>query len=186
MGGLGLLFLLRQRASNDGAVFINKWELWPYMVFFCGAVLIGFGSGYYHLAPDNERLVWDRLLITIVLMSLLSSIIMERIGVKPGLLSHVPLLILGASSVIYWYLSEQRGRGDLRLYELVKFYTELLIPLMVLLFPPRYSRGGDIFVVMAFYALAIISEILDKQIFGLGQIVSGHTLKHLFAALAIY
>lgn len=185
-GGLGLIFLLRQRVSNAGAVFVNRREQWPCWVFFFRSVLIGFGSVYYHLTPDNDRLVWDRLAMTIVFMSLLASIIAERISARAGLFSLLPLLILGASSVIYWGLSEQRGIGDLRLYGLVHFYPALLILLVMLLFPLKYTRGGDIFVVFAFYALATICELLDKQIFSLGQIVSGHTIKHLFAALAIY
>jgi hypothetical protein len=32
-----------------------------YVLFFLGMVLVGFGSGYYHLAPSNRTLVWDRL-----------------------------------------------------------------------------------------------------------------------------
>ena len=30
-------------------------------VFFAGILLTAFGSSFYHLAPDNERLFWDRL-----------------------------------------------------------------------------------------------------------------------------
>src|ERR1043166_6803997 len=33
--------------------------------FFVGLILIAFGSGYYHLAPNNETLVWDRLPMTV-------------------------------------------------------------------------------------------------------------------------
>jgi hypothetical protein len=41
-------------------------------------------------------------------------------------------------------------------------------------------------VVVAFYVLAKILEETDKQVFALGHIVSGHTLKHLAAAAAGY
>ena len=34
--------------------------------------------------------------------------------------------------------------------------------------------------------LAKGSEMLDKEIFALGEILSGHTVKHLFVATAIY
>jgi hypothetical protein len=37
---------------------------------------------------------------------------------------------------------------------------------------------------VAFYALAKLFEFFDEKIFSLGQIVSGHTLKHLAAAAA--
>jgi hypothetical protein len=41
-------------------------------------------------------------------------------------------------------------------------------------------------VVVGFYVLAKILETADRQVFGLGRIVSGHTLKHLAAAAAGY
>lgn len=42
------------------------------------------------------------------------------------------------------------------------------------------------FVVVLLYAVAKAFEALDKQIFALGGIVSGHTLKHLTAAVACF
>jgi len=41
-------------------------------------------------------------------------------------------------------------------------------------------------VAMGFYVLAKILEWSDRQIFNLGHLISGHTLKHLAAALGIY
>ncbi len=40
--------------------------------------------------------------------------------------------------------------------------------------------------VVALYAVAKVSELLDAKIFALGQVVSGHALKHLVAAIAAY
>lgn len=36
-------------------------EVWGWNCFFVGVVAVAFGSGYYHLKPDDDRLVWDRL-----------------------------------------------------------------------------------------------------------------------------
>jgi hypothetical protein len=144
-----------------------------------------FGSAYYHLAPSNERLVWDRLPMTLGFMSLLSAVWMERVNLRAGLVALGPLLLLGLLSVGWWYATELRGAGDLRLYLLVQFYTLVLILLILALFPPRYSRGADLLVAMGFYVLAKILESTDRQIFRLGHIVSGHTLKHLAAALGV-
>ena len=33
------------------------------------------------------------------------------------------------------------------------------------------------------YVIAKIAELLDREIYSLGQMISGHTLKHLFAGL---
>lgn len=186
VGTLGLIFLRRQRASDAGRAFIESSELWPYVVLFLGVVLTCFGSVYYHLAPDNARLFWDRSPMTLVFMSFFAAIIAERISVKAGLLSLLPLVTVGIGSVIYWYLSELRGQGDLRPYIMVQFYPILAIPLMVFFFPSRYTRSIDIIGVLVFYAVAKVFELLDAKIFALGRIVSGHTLKHLIVAIAVY
>jgi hypothetical protein len=53
-----------------------------------------------------------------------------------------------------------------------------------LLLPPRYTRGSDLLVVVSFYVLAKVFEAADRQIFTLGNLLSGHTLKHLAAGAA--
>jgi hypothetical protein len=60
------------------------------------------------------------------------------------------------------------------------------VPLLVLLFPPRYTRTGDLVGIAGFYVLAKVFEVSDREIFALGGLVSGHTMKHLAAALATY
>ena len=186
VGTLGLFFLWQQRASDAGCAFIEESEQWPYVVLFLGVVLIGFGSAYYHLLPDNARLAWDRLPMTLVFMSFFSATIVERISMKAGLWLLLPLVGVGIGSVIYWHLSELKGMGDLRPYVMVQFYPVLAIPFIVLLFPPRYTRGTDLLGIVALYAAAKVFELLDAEIFAIGRIVSGHTLKHLVAAIATY
>lgn len=70
--------------SNHGQ-FLDPRERWPYVLVFVGLVLTAFGSAYYHLAPDNARLVWDRLPMTIVFMPLVAALIAERVNLKLGL-----------------------------------------------------------------------------------------------------
>lgn len=166
--------------------FVDSRERWPYLIFFAGVALTCIGSSYYHLAPDNDRLVWDRLPMTVGFMSLLAAIIAERIDLKAGLTLLFPLLLLGAGSVWYWHLTEQWGRGDLRIYAFVQFFPALGIPVMMWLFPPRYSRSLDLLPAVGFYVLAKVLEAADKRIYALGEIVSGHTLKHLAAAAAAW
>jgi len=55
---------------------------------------------------------------------------------------------------------------------------------MAFLHESRYTRGRDIAWVFAAYLLAKVFETFDHQIFALGGLVSGHTLKHLAGALA--
>jgi hypothetical protein len=84
-----------------------------------------------------------------------------------------------------WYISELRGAGDLRFYATVQAYSVIFV-LLALLFPTPYTHGSDLLWIAGFYILAKVLEILDKPIFSLGHIVSGHTLKHLAAAVAGY
>jgi hypothetical protein len=46
-------------------------------LLFFGFVLLTFGSGYYHLYPNNETLVCDRIPIVIIFMSFLAIIIYD-------------------------------------------------------------------------------------------------------------
>ncbi len=176
----GLLVLLRKPSRVQ---FVNSRERWPYVIVFAGMVLTAVGSAYYHLAPDNARLVWDRLPMTIVFMALVAAMIMERISVPIGLALLPILLLLGIASVVQWHISELNGAGDLRFYAALQAYAVFLL-LMILLLPPRYTRSSDLLVVVGFYVLAKIMEAADRQIFAFGHVVSGHTIKHLAAAAA--
>jgi hypothetical protein len=184
-GVWGLVVVMGLR-ETEGKALVAPVERWPYLILSVGVAITCFGSAYYHLAPDNARLVWDRLPMTLGFMSILSAMLMERVNLRAGLVALGPLLILGLGSVMQWYTSELRGAGDLRLYLMVQFYTLALILLILWLFPARYTRGEDLVVAMGFYVLAKVFESLDRQIFNLGHIVSGHTLKHLAAALGVY
>jgi hypothetical protein len=183
---VGVYGLIALYAKHSRITFIGRWERISYAVLFFGALLTGFGSAYYHWAPDNDTLVWDRMPMTIMFMAFLTTIISERIGWKSGRLMLFPLLILGLASVVYWNYTEQIGAGDLRFYGFIHFFPVVLIAMMLWLYPPRYTRGSDILVVFLFYGLATIFELLDRQVFALSNVISGHTIKHLLAVAAIY
>lgn len=185
VGILGLRFLFGGDAAA-GSRFIDSRERWPYVVFFLGVALVSFGSSYYHAAPGNACLVWDRLPMTLAFMALVSAVIAERISVVAGLRLLLPLLLAGAASVLYWRVTELHGSGDLRFYGMVQFGSLLTILLLLGLFAPRYTRGTDFVAALGFYVLAKILETLDRQFLSLGQVLSGHTLKHLAAALSAY
>jgi hypothetical protein len=177
-GICGLWTVLRKPARVE---FIESRERWPYLVLFVGLILTACGSAYYHLAPDNTRLVWDRLPMAVGFMSLVAAIIMERIDVKWGLYLLPILLAVGIASVILWHLSEEQGRGDLRFYAAVQVYAVLVV-LLSLVMQPRYTRSYDLAIVGAFYVAEKIFETEDRRILSINHIVSGHTLKHLAAA----
>lgn len=184
VGALGLAFLAR--SAPGGGSFRDPGERWPYAVFFGGLLLTGIGSAYYHWAPGNPRLAWDRLPLAVTIMGLLDAVVAERIGVRIALRLLGPLVALAALSVGYWAWTEQRGVGDLRAYAFVQFFPLVAIPLMLWWLTPRYSGGAGLLAAAAIYALAKVPELADAWIFSLTRVVSGHTLKHLLAALAGY
>jgi hypothetical protein len=187
VGFLGVRFLLsNSTAAHSAQRFLDPRERWPYLIFFAGVALTAFGSAYYHLQPDDARLVWDRLPMTVGFMSLLAATLNERISVKTGTRLLVPLLIFGIASVLYWNVTMARGNGDLRPYVLAQFGSLLVLLLLVALFPPRYTRGAELIVSLLLYALAKVFEAGDRPIFELDGIVSGHTLKHVTAAVSAY
>jgi hypothetical protein len=181
VGLCGLIFLFKSHANK----FADPRERWLYLLMFAALILTAFGSSYYHLAPGNARLVWDRIPIMIVFMALLAAAIAERVSVRAGLWLFPILQAAGIGSVLVWRAGELQGHGDLRFYAAVQVYA-ILVLLLVLLLPPRYTRGSDFAVVVGFYVLAKILEESDRQVFALGHLVSGHTLKHLAAAAAGY
>jgi hypothetical protein len=121
----------------------------------------------------------------IVFMALLAAVIAERVGLPAGLWLFPVLQAAGVGSVLLWRAGELRGHGDLRFYAAVQVYA-ILVLLLALLLPAKYTRGSDFAVVVGFYVLAKVLEEADRQVYALGHIVSGHTLKHLAAAAAGY
>jgi hypothetical protein len=178
-GIAGLIVVLRGYAR-----FEFRRERWPYAVFFLGILLTAFGSSYYHLAPDNERLFWDRLPMTIAFMGLVSGQVADRISVRAGLALLIPALLVGAASVIYWQMTERAGAGNVLPYGILQGYTMVVLLLLAMLCPSRYTRGNDLYWVFGWYALSKLLETFDTQIMAFGHVVSGHTLKHLAAAVA--
>ena len=183
-GIMGLYFLSAHQQEKHFTMQGEK-RLWG--LFFLSATLVGLGSGYYHLTPHNTTLVWDRLPMTLAFMTFFSLIIMERIHAKIGLLLCPILLLAGASSVFYWDYTESLGQGDLRPYALIQFLPLVLIPFIFWLFPARYNGLKYLGYTLGWYVLAKLLEHFDEDIFTLLKTtISGHSLKHIAAAMAVY
>ncbi|KAK9077081.1 hypothetical protein SSX86_005417 [Deinandra increscens subsp. villosa] len=154
-------------------------ELCGWTFFYIGVAAVGFGSSYYHLEPNDARLVWDRLPMTIAFTSIVAIFIIERIDERKGTYSIIPLLLVGAVSILYW-----RFFDDLRPYALVQFVPCIAIPAMAIMLPPMYTHSSYWLWAAGFYLLAKLEEATDDTIYKwTNHIVSGHTLKHLCAAM---
>jgi hypothetical protein len=178
VGVLGLVRVLRRH----GTTFVDPRERWAHVVFFASVAAVGPGSGWYHLAPGNESLVWDRLALVGAPAALFAALLGERLSVRTGA-RLLPLLVAGAlATVVLWAVTESAGRGDLRAYGFAQFYPAAGILVLLALGRRRYTRAGDYLGVIAWYALAKAFELADEHVYELNRIVSGHTLKHLAAA----
>jgi hypothetical protein len=185
-----------------------------WLVFFSGVMLVCFGSGYYHFRPDNDTLVWDRLPMSVAFMGLFVAVVGEaasasshitgrtsaasrasesargprldpigaRVNPRLEAVLLAPAIFVGIASVLYWHYTD-----DLRFYAWVQFMPLLVIALAVLLFPVADGRTGHLAAALAIYLASKLAEYFDRAVFVLSDAnLSGHSLKHLLAALAVY
>jgi hypothetical protein len=173
-----MYFTLRNRSQSSQ----QRWALW---VLFAGLFLTGLGSGYYHLAPDNQRLLWDRLPMTIAMSGFLTLLLVNRLQSTPPWVLPL-LLVLGMGSALGWAWSEARGQGDLRWYSLYQSLVIICGVALPAMFPALSARAEPtraLVVAILGNVAAKVFELLDKPIFAMGGLISGHTLKHLAAGL---
>ena len=174
VGLAGIDLCVRRRRTIDAR--------WAWSACFSGVALVSIGSGYYHLAPDNIALMWDRLPMSLGFMGLLVAVLTEHVNLKLEKILLLPAILFGVASVVYWHYSD-----DLRLYVLVQFLPLLVLPVILLLFDSRYTHRGLLFLALAIYVVSKLAEDYDRVVFAAtGNIVSGHSLKHLLAALALF
>ena len=148
-----------------------------------GLFLTAFGSGYYHLDPDNIGLFWDRLPIALACGGLLAGVWGDTQRKQSAPLAAA-LAVFGIASVIWWYVTELSGMGDLRPYLLLQGLPIILIPLWQWLSgqakADRWAFGGALLL----YVFAKFTEQYDHEIATLLGILTGHTLKHILATAA--
>lgn len=158
-----------------------------YRVFFWGISFVALGSAYYHWAPSNASLVWDRLPMTLAFMAFFCAVLAEYVSVSAGRRLLPVLLLAGLASVVSWYLGDRHGAGDLRWYALVQFLPMALLPLILLMYHARLKPASYLWAVLGAYALSKLAEFLDVPILHASSgLISGHSIKHLLAGLGTY
>jgi hypothetical protein len=173
VGVFGLRYALRNRIGDMQSAWIT---------LFAGVAFVSLGSAFYHWTPTNTTLVWDRLPMTIGFMGLFAAFVGEYVDERLGSRLLIPAVLIGLGSVLYWYLLD-----DLRVYVWVQALPLLSIPVLMVLYRPQYSHQWLLLVGFGLYALAKGAELFDTEILALtGSTVSGHSIKHLIAALSVY
>lgn len=161
-----------------------------YRLFLIGLTLTAAGSAYYHLAPDDLRLLWDRLPIALACAGLLAAVRAETVGRSlfcATARDEAAVLALGAVlSVAWWHFTNGEGAGDLRPYLLLQLLPIVLIPLWQWLYGSDRRDRLYFGAALAVYVLAKVAELNDHAFLATNGLLTGHTLKHLLATLAAW
>jgi hypothetical protein len=158
----------------------TRWQL--ALVFFGGLLLTAAGSGYYHWQPDNWGLAWDRLGMAVAFAGLLGMAVADRISLRAGVSALAATLLAGPVAVLVWYLT-----GELLPWVVLQGGGLLLVLVLALRKPLPGSWGLPLLGVVLCYTLAKLLELGDHAVFTwTGAVVSGHSLKHVAAALAAW
>jgi hypothetical protein len=171
---------------------VALWRLAPAMLgatsralatlFFAGLVCTAAGSALYHWQPQDAGLLWDRLGMVLPFAGLLGLAATSRVSARAGAATAGAVLLSGPLAVLWWSHS-----GNLLPWAVVQLGGMLVVLALACL--PR--RDGALALhlgaVMALYALAKLFEAADHPVFeATGQLMSGHSLKHVLAAGAAW
>ena len=169
---------LRLAPTKEKTEIRNGWA--GYRLFLIGLFFTAVGSSYYHLDPDNARLVWDRLPIALACAGLLAGV-WGDVHSKNSATLTVWLALAAVLSVAWWNFTEQSGVGDLRPYLILQGLPIVLIPLWHWVYGmPRADRWA-VGSALLLYVIAKFSELNDHEIAAAFGTLTGHTLKHLLA-----
>jgi hypothetical protein len=149
-------------------------------LFFAGLIATAAGSAFYHLLPDAPRLAADRAGMAVAFAGLIGVAVCERVSQRAGWPAAWFVLTAGllAAEVV-------QETGNVLPWALVQFGGMALVLTLALATPMRGAVGLKLGWVIFFYAVAKAFELADHQVYeASGQLISGHSLKHLVAALA--
>lgn len=151
-------------------------------LFFLGLALTALASGWYHLRPDDAGLFIDRLGMSVAFAGLLGLGAAAWVSARAGLALAAALLLAGAASAWWCWRS-----GNLLPWAVLQAGGALLLAALAVLRPRADGLRVRWWAVIALYALAKLCEQADHALYAAsGQLLSGHSLKHLLAALAAW
>lgn len=179
---LGLWGLLAR--PSQGAHGALRISLPGYRLFLASLFLTAIGSSFYHLAPDNARLVWDRLPIALACAGLLATVGGARLSAALARRRTLLLALYAVLSVAWWHFTQQHGEGDLRPYLLLQGLPLLLIPLWLIVQDASREDRRTFGLAIVLYVAAKLAELQDHALLEALGGISGHTLKHLLATAA--
>lgn len=172
---VGWLILKVYRPEGDPA-YRN-----PGLLLALGMGLTVFGSSYFHADPNPETLFWDRLPMVVAFSGVFLLLVTDRFSRELSLRIFWPLLAVSIASVVYWKYGD-----NLRPYISLQFGLLIFTFAIAIFTRGNRIRNSAVFGMAGLYLAAKVLESNDARIFAvLGESASGHSLKHLLAALAV-
>ncbi|HWP11877.1 MAG TPA: hypothetical protein VNN06_08650 [Ramlibacter sp.] len=151
-------------------------------LFFAGLTLTAAASGWYHWQPDDAGLALDRCAMAVAFAGLLGLAAAGHVSARAGLALGLAMLVLAPLSVRAW-----SATGNVLPWAVLQFGGMGLILWFALLRPSDAAPAIRWSLVIAAYGAAKLLEAGDHLVFeATGHLVSGHTLKHVAAALAAW
>ncbi|HSV46354.1 MAG TPA: hypothetical protein VLJ58_11240 [Ramlibacter sp.] len=177
LAGLAGLWLLRGRPG----LLAGRPERKLATLFFAGLACTAAGSAFYHWQPDDAGLVVDRLAMVLPFAGLLG-LAAAGISSRAGIAVSAGVLLAGPVAVGLWAAS-----GNLLPWAMLQAGGMVLVACLAC----AGTRPGALAVrwwpVLLAYALAKLLELGDQAVFeATAGWVSGHSLKHVVAALAAW
>ena len=172
VGAFGLALVWQRRRGSSAAV--------GYAVLFVGVALTAFGSAWYHAAPSDTTLLWDRLPIALVFAGLVTGTLADRVPAWSGRLAAA-FVAMAIGTVLFW-----RATGNVLPYLVMQGCFVAVALVATASVPSTATHARGLYVVAAIYAIAVLCERFDAPIDAwTGGLISGHPLKHVLAAAAL-
>ncbi len=149
-------------------------------LFFAGLLITAAGSAFYHLQPDALRLGADRAGMAVAFAGLMGFAVCERVSQRAGWPVAWFVLAAGLMSVAVFHET-----GNVLPWAVLQFGGMVVVLVLSFARPVRGAIGLKLGWVILFYSLAKMFELADEAVYeGTWHLISGHSVKHLTAALA--
>jgi hypothetical protein len=143
-----------------------------------GLVITAAGSAYYHSAPTDVTLVWDRLPMTVVFAGILG-MLFSSVTARRVAWSEMGLLVVASVATVFVWVKT----GCLWPYALLQFGG--LAAIVGSTVARKVDTVSGWWAVIKWYAVAKVFEELDGSVWMLTHhLFAGHALKHIACGLA--
>jgi hypothetical protein len=151
-------------------------------LFFAGLLCTAVGSSVYHWQPLDAGLLWDRLGMVLPFAGLLGLAAASRVSERAGWATAGAVLLAGPLAVLWW-----ANTGNVLPWAVVQLGGMLVVLALACLSRRDGALAVHLGAVIGLYAVAKLFEAADHAVFDATyQWVSGHSLKHVFAAGAAW